>query len=157
MFHIISAIRALMILVFGLILFSVSSPVFAENSLPQPDEMGDYRSQINHLYWQVVDPDPNGLNCRMGESSIQEVWNIDSPRYPEIGTWSVVTTLQTNEVFKAELTYGGFLATFDQNFNPWIFVEEKSDGTPANCFVRANNNFVQPIAESQFKQALLSS
>jgi hypothetical protein len=152
MFKRVSLIRGLIGLVLGLILGLANSPVLAANSLPQPNDMGDYSGNLNHLYWQVVDPDPEGLNCRMGQFSIREVWSLDNSGYPEIGSWPVVTTLEKDDIFQAQRTYAGFVVTFDQNLNPWIFIKNKSDGTPANCFVRANTAFVQPIAESEFKQ-----
>jgi hypothetical protein len=134
------------ILVVGLVLTGLTAPVFAA-SLPQPDEVGDYIGNSNHVYWQVVDPDPQGLNCRMGEQSIEEIWNPDNPGFPPIGSWPAVTTLQENEVFEGKLSYGGFIFTFADNRDPWIFIKNKSDGTPANCFVRANHLFVQPVEE----------
>ena len=147
-----SRIWGLILLVLGLFLFCGQPPILAAHSLPQPDESGDFSGNLNHLYWQVVDPDPNGLNCRMGEFSIKQVWSLDNPGYPEIGSWPPVTTLQKDEIFQAQRTYAGFVVTFDENLNPWIFIKNKSDGTPANCFVRANNAYVQPIPESEFKQ-----
>lgn len=153
MLKILSQITRLILVIFGLIWFGVTSPVLAENSLPQPNSTGNYSGTSNHLYWQVVDSDPNGLNCRMGELSIQKVWSPDVAGYPQIGTWPVVTTLDKDEVFQAQQTYAGFVFTLDQNLNPWIFIRNKGDGTPANCFVRSNTAFVQPIAESEFKTA----
>jgi hypothetical protein len=66
MFKGLSLIRGLILLVLGLILFLGNTPVLAANSLPQPDESGDFSGNLNHLYWQVVDLDQEGLNCRMG-------------------------------------------------------------------------------------------
>lgn len=148
MFKKLSPIKNLILLILGLILLLGYPPVWAANSLPQPNDRGDYGGNLNHLYWRVVDPDPEGLNCRMGQFSIQEVWSLDNSGYPQIGSWPPVTTLKKGEVFQAQRTYAGFVVTFDENLNPWIFIRNKSDGTPANCFVRANSAFVQPIAES---------
>ncbi|MGC9525444.1 MAG: hypothetical protein ACP5D7_07885 [Limnospira sp.] len=136
----------ILILVVGSLFAGITAPVAAD-SLPKPNDKGDYIGNSSHAYWQVVDPDPQGLNCRMGEQSIKEIWSPDNPGFPPIGSWPVVSTLSENEVFEGQLSYGGFVFTFDQNRDPWIFIKNKSDGTPANCFVRANNLFVQPVEE----------
>ena len=140
-------LRQLLILVLGLVFLFGTTSVWAANSLPQPNEKGDYVSKSDHLYWQVVDPDPNGLNCRMGEAPIEAIWSPDNPGFPAIGSWPAVTTLKPDEVFKAQLSYSGFVATFDQELQPWIFIKKKQDGTPANCFVRANQTLIKPIEE----------
>ncbi|WRH67706.1 MAG: hypothetical protein RSE13_04975 [Planktothrix sp. GU0601_MAG3] len=104
-------------------------------------------SLSSHLYWQVIDPDPNGLNCRMGNASIEEIWNPDNPGFPTISNWPVVATFKPNEIFRAQLSYSGFVVTRDNQFLPWIFVKKKLDGTPANCFVRASSALIKPVEE----------
>lgn len=140
-------IRKLLILVLGLVFLLGTTSVWAANSLPEPNEKGDFVSKSDHLYWQVIDPDPNGLNCRMGEEPIEAIWSPDNPGFPAISTWPAVTTFKPDEIFKAQLSYSGFVATFDDQLQPWIFIKKKEDGTPANCFVRASRNLIKPIEE----------
>ncbi|MFM6188654.1 MAG: hypothetical protein ACKPFB_00685, partial [Planktothrix sp.] len=59
--------------------------------------------------------------------------------------WPAVTALKPDEVFRAQPSYGGFVITFDDQFLPWIFIKKKPDGTPANCFVRANSALIKPV------------
>ncbi|VXD23297.1 conserved exported hypothetical protein [Planktothrix serta PCC 8927] len=141
------AIYRIVILGLGLVFLLGITPVWAAKSLPEPDTQGNYISKSDHLYWQVVDSDPNGLNCRMGNASIEEIWNPDNPGFPAISSWPAVTTLKPDEVFRAQASYGGFVITFDDQFLPWIFVKKKPDGTPANCFVRANIALIKPVEE----------
>jgi hypothetical protein len=144
MFKKLRVIGLILMLIVGWVLTGLTAPVWAD-SLPKPDEMGDYVGNSKHVYWKVVDSDPQGLNCRMGEQAIERIWSPDNPGFPPIGSWPAVITLRENEVFEGQLSYGGFIFTFDDNRDPWIFIKNKSDGTPANCFVRANNLFVRPV------------
>ena len=113
--------------------------------LPQPNERGEYQ-RTSHRYWQVVDSDPNGLNCRMGTHSIQEIEDPGSKVDLNIGSWPVVGTLKQGEEFEIYLGPSGLGVLYDKQHQPWFFVE-KSQGIdgPANCFVRAHSSFVQPV------------
>ena len=113
--------------------------------LPQPNERGEYQ-RTSHRYWQVVDSDPNGLNCRMGTHSIEEIENPGSKIDLNIGSWPVVGTLKQGEEFEIYLGPSGLGVLYDKQHQPWFFVE-KSQGIdgPANCFVRAHSSFVQPV------------
>jgi hypothetical protein len=141
------AIYRIVILSLGLVFLLGITPVWAAQSLPEPNPQGNYVSISSHLYWQVVDSDPNGLNCRMGNASIEEIWNPDNPGFPNISNWPAVTTFKPDEIFRAQLSYSGFVVTRDNQFLPWIFVKQKIDGTPANCFVRANSALIKPVEE----------
>lgn len=141
------AIYRIVILSLGLVFLLGITPVWAAQSFPEPNAQGNYVSLSSHVYWQVVDPDPNGLNCRMGNASIEEIWNPDNPGFPTISNWPVVATFKPNEIFRAQLSYSGFVVTRDSQFLPWIFVKKKLDGTPANCFVRANSALIKPVEE----------
>lgn len=132
-----------------LLAFGFTPSAFATSKLPQPNQNGDYIEQTSHVDWTVVDSDSDGLNCRMGTEPIEEIWSPNYPGFPTIGDWPVVTTLQPEEVFKAEISYAGFATTLDQQFKPWIFIKNRQDGTKAKCFVRANQDFVQPVAEPE--------
>lgn len=131
-----------------LVACNFTAPASAASKLPQPNQNGDYM-QTSHIYWTVVDSDPSGLNCHMGTEPIEDIWSPNYPGFPTIGDWPVVTTLQTQEVFKAELSYAGFATTLDQQFKPWIFIQNRLDGTAANCFVRARQDLVEPVAQPE--------
>jgi hypothetical protein len=113
--------------------------------LPQPNEQGDYQ-RTSHRYWEVVDSDPNGLNCRMGKYSIEEIQNPGSKVELDIDNWPVVGSLKQGQNFEIYLGPSGLGVLYDKQHQPWFFVE-KSDapGTPSNCFVRAHSSFVKPV------------
>lgn len=112
--------------------------------LPKTNEQGDYVGKSNHLDWQVVDPDPNGLNCRMGDRAIDEVWSPAAGAL-DINSWPVKGTLKLNQQFQAGVSPGGFVITFDAQQNPWIYVESSEGEGTSDCFVRANEKFIQPV------------
>ncbi|MCB8785947.1 hypothetical protein [Planktothrix agardhii] len=141
------AIYRIVILSLGLVFLLGITPTWAAQPLPEPNAQGNYVSLSSHLYWQVVDSDPNGLNCRMGNSSIEEIWNPDNPGFPSISNWPVVATFKPDEIFRAQVSYSGFVFTRDAQFLPWIFVKKKLDGTPTNCFIRANSALIKPVEE----------
>ncbi|MEG4285264.1 hypothetical protein QUB68_19225 [Microcoleus sp. A006_D1] len=113
--------------------------------LPQPNQRGEY-SRTSHRYWEVVDSDPNGLNCRMGPHSIEEIEDPGSKVHLNIGSWPVVGTLKGGQNFEIYLGPSGLGVLYDVQHKPWFFVE-KSQGTggPSNCFVRARSSLVKPI------------
>ncbi|MGC9526603.1 MAG: hypothetical protein ACP5D7_13800 [Limnospira sp.] len=129
----------------------ISLPQPDENRpLPQPGEGGDF-SRSSHRTWEVVDPDPQGLNCRMieGIDSYDELLARDMGDQNftfDIGNWPVVGTLEQGQDFQIELGPAGFGVIYDTEERPWIYVERTDEtGAPSNCFVRANSSFVQPI------------
>ncbi|WP_254563447.1 hypothetical protein [Oscillatoria sp. HE19RPO] len=124
-------------------------PPVASSVLPQTNAQGDYTGKSNHIYWRVVDPDPNGLNCRMGDRTIEQVWTPSSGAL-NIGSWPVTGTLPPDSTFQAALSPGGFVLTFDANNQPWIFVESSNGPEQTNnCFIRANTNYIQPLTNSR--------
>ncbi|MCT7963480.1 hypothetical protein NG799_03245 [Laspinema sp. D1] len=117
----------------------------ASSIFPKNNAQGDYTGKSDHIYWQVVDPDPNGLNCRMGDRTIDQVWNPSAGAL-DIGTWSVTGTLPPDSTFQAALSPGGFVLTFDANNQPWMFVESSNGPEQtSNCFIRANSKYITPI------------
>ncbi|MCT7958627.1 hypothetical protein [Laspinema palackyanum] len=120
-------------------------PPIATSVLPQTNAQGDYTGKSNHINWRVVDPDPNGLNCRMGDQPIDQVWNPSAGAL-NIGSWPVAGTLPPDSTFKAALSPGGFVLTFDANTQPWMFVESSNGPEQtSNCFIRANSKYIEPI------------
>ncbi|MGL5059308.1 MAG: hypothetical protein ACRC62_04935 [Microcoleus sp.] len=113
--------------------------------LPQPNAQGDYQ-KTRHRYWQVVDPDPSGLNCRMGNYSIQEIQNPGSDVVLDIDNWPVVGVLKQGQKFEISLGPSGSGVLYDEQNQAWFFIEATSDpDAPSNCFVRANSKFIQPV------------
>jgi hypothetical protein len=113
--------------------------------LPQANEQGDYQ-RTSHRYWQVVDSDPNGLNCRMGQYSIQQIQDPGSKVELDIDNWPVVGALKQGQDFEIYLGPSGLGVLYDEQNQPWFFVE-KSDSPDGlnNCFVRAHSSFVKPV------------
>ncbi|WP_017662010.1 hypothetical protein [Baaleninema simplex] len=128
---------------------SIAVPVGAAE-LPQADETGNYSGRSCHQHWEVVDPDPNGLNCRRAEIGLKELYGLGLQDLPEIGNWEVIGTLSEGETFTAALFPSGFNGVYDKNSNPWLFVDrvDRAD-SPSQCLVRANANFVKPIEPAQ--------
>ena len=113
--------------------------------LPQPNERGEY-SRTSHRYWQVVDSDPNGLNCRMGAHSIEEIEDPGSKVDLNIDSWPVVGSLKPGQEFEIYLGPSGLGVLYDKQHQPWFFVEKSQGmGGPRNCFVPARSSFVKPV------------
>lgn len=113
--------------------------------LPQPNEQGDYQ-RTSHRYWEVADPDPKGLNCRMGKYSIEQIQDPGSKVELDIDNWPVVGTLKPGQDFEIYLGPSGLGVLYDKQDQPWFFVEKSEGrGAPSNCFVRANSSFVRPV------------
>lgn len=113
---------------------------------PQPDANGDYPRNSEHHIWEIVDSDPNGLNCRVPRGcSFNDIMGInqcpgfdgDFLGYPARGS------LQAGERFHSFSSNAG--AVFRDNRRlPWLFVGRNYSGGVSGCFVRANSSFVQP-------------
>jgi hypothetical protein len=120
----------------------------SQNSrLPQPNNRGDYR-RTPHRTWKVVDVDPNGLNCRMINMTYNELINPRNNIELDIVNWPIVGTLKQEQRFRINSGPAGFGVMYDTRNQPWIFVEQTLGNNAVNqCFVRANDQFVQPIAD----------
>lgn len=111
---------------------------------PKPDKNGDYPARTSHRNWIVVDPDPNGLNCRWS-SAIPTEWYSPSAKFPTtpVTSWRVVRRFKKNTAITANDTPAGFVMLPDQKKTPWLKV---SIGPKDQiCLVRANAKFVRPI------------
>lgn len=120
--------------------------------LPTPNQQGDYM-RAHHPYWMVVDPDPNGLNCRMGEYSYDEIirssYDGNSDVF-EFFNWPVVGTFSQGDRFQIHLGPAGFGRITDTRGKPWLYVTRTdANGAPSNCFVRGNTQFVIPVEPRQ--------
>lgn len=100
-----------------------------------PDRNGDYpiRRQY-HGTWKVVDPDPNGLNCR---------GNIP----PFARSRDIVTTFPTGTLINLVKRDRGVFEIGDSpRGEPWLRVRllTPEDIVPT-CWVRANRRYVMPV------------
>lgn len=118
----------------------------SQSSLPTPNKQtGDY-SRSSHQYWQVVDSDPKGLNCRMGPYTKDEIYDPGRSFKMDIFNWRVIGTLKKGQTFENELGPAGFGIMFDTRNKPWMFVDKISaKGAPKQCFVRANSQYIKPV------------
>lgn len=130
--------------------FSLSS---ARAEFPETDANGNYIGRPYHSYWQVVDPDPNGLNCRIPRGcSFDDIMGNSCPGFNgNYLDYQLRGTLQTGERFKSFPNNAA--GTFsDRRRLPWLFVGQNYDGGLSGCFVRANSSFVKSIAEPNVSQ-----
>jgi len=134
----------------SLFLTVLTSPAFAGQ--------GDYTLSKRRgdaiVYWDVIDPDPAGLNCRMprdlhgadleavmgpimsggeydgGYIRVSEWWPPVTQIKPGTRVRAAVGNLQIQEVVK------------DYRYKPWLGI--KTDR--GDCFVRAHNTLIRPSA-----------
>ncbi|NJP09803.1 MAG: hypothetical protein HC866_10205 [Leptolyngbyaceae cyanobacterium RU_5_1] len=121
---------------------------------PVQNQNGDYvgSTAIGYTRWEVVDPDPKGLNCRMAKAfQPATLDSIDTPRelYQDhqqpIASWNVVFSFSPGERLNAVIGNGRFnqIMLLDAQGKPWLGVRTwKGD-----CFVRANSRFVRPLGQ----------
>ena len=115
--------------------------------LPSPNNQGDYTGRYYNTYWEVVDPDPKGLNCRMN-SSFEEFMRIDNRTPFDVFNWSVVGVLKQGQRFESFPGNAG-VTFLDTRGLPWLFVGKNyTAGAAQGCFIRANSQFVKPIQMS---------
>ena len=114
-----------------------------EGSLPRPDSQGDYSGRLTHLVWEVVDPDPEGLNMRLSKDfppdqnlSDQGVvrWNI--------ADWPVVRRARRGMILLADNNSERLVSVQDDRGLPWLKVVTGPRSRIA--LVRANVRFVRP-------------
>ena len=104
------------------------------------DENGNYSNRSDQTRWQVVDPDPNGLNCRMG-GTLEDIHHGHyNNTFPNILDFPVVATLEPGSLFESRQNPGGFAVYGDDRGLPWVYVPN------LGCFVRANSSFIAPIS-----------
>ncbi|MCT7969736.1 hypothetical protein NG799_25825 [Laspinema sp. D1] len=112
----------------------IAQVAVAAEPYPQADENGDYyivngQGSGMPYEWEVVDPDPNGLNCRELDRSAR---NIN-----DIYNFPIRTALPTGERISSPRI------NLDDRGLPWLWVGSSATRYP--CFVRANSRFVRPI------------
>lgn len=114
--------------------------------LPTPRSNGDYPRSL-HQNWQVTPPNTQGVECRMlGNTTYEQLADPGNKQRLNIGNWPIVGRFQPGQTFDSELGPAGFGVVYDTKRQPWIYVEKTDDqGAPSQCFIRANQRFVQPI------------
>lgn len=106
-------------------------------SHPVRDNNGNYHpSDPDNSYmpweWEVVDPDPNGLNCRYyNRREGSPTGGKDIYNYP------VSYTMNQGQTFYSPTI------TYDDRGLPWLWVG--TSNTTQICYVRANSRFVRPV------------
>ncbi|AFY82162.1 hypothetical protein [Oscillatoria acuminata] len=143
-------LKRLSVVVASLVL--ISGPSLA---VPATNADGDYlfpgRRGNRQFNWQVRDPDPNGLNCRMPRQfrgiimdSLDVPETLRTNNRHEISQWSVVRRFQRGERLEAVTgNNANQIVLLDKRGKPWIPVSIEGE----NCFVRANQRFIVPIPE----------
>ncbi|MCL1467878.1 hypothetical protein [Argonema galeatum] len=114
-----------------------------EIPLPRPDRNGNY-PLVMTKEWVVVDPDPNGLNCRWSSQMPRE-WMDPGATFPtmNVSQWPVVRRFRKNTRISANLGPAGSGTFEDENGSPWLKVSIGDDDRI--CLVRANARFVRPV------------
>ena len=126
---------------------SVKEAALAQEALPKADENGDYSGKTSHKKWIVVDPDPDGVNCRWS-NEMPTSWYAPDAKLPtlNINQWPVVRRFTKNtpsQNLQANLAPAGFATLNDQSGKPWLKVSIGSNDLI--CLVRANSKYVQPV------------
>ena len=122
------------------------------NPFPKPDSKGNYNDEI-HQIWEVVDPDPAGLNGRLHPDfpeslgSVVDPWPTTTP-----DTWPVVTAVPAGTWLRALHGNRGTIVLEGSDGEPWMLVTtrvERSkprDYSPRPMFfVRSNKRYIKPI------------
>lgn len=95
-----------------------------------PDTAGNFPlRQAYQGRWRVVDPDPNGLNCRA---------SLPSPA----GDIDVVTTFIQGDILQAIPRERGVTELVSVQDQTWLRVKLDAGST---CWVRANVQFLEPF------------
>jgi hypothetical protein len=132
-------------------------------ALPTPNQQGDYtdtRRGNRQINWQVVDSDPKGLNCRLSSKYLPQNksdnvidrllevnYRVDIPK------WQVVASYRQGQRLKAETgNMAQQIIIFDSRNKPWLPImmnqpEVNQGAAPKYCLIRANRQFIRPIAE----------
>jgi hypothetical protein len=120
------------------------------SALAMDDLNGDYvpgfRGRTHYSQWQVVDSDPNGLNCRSIDPNGGPLDLDHLPRNQiDIPQWPVLKTFKPGTKLEALPRNSGDLTTQinDQRGSSWIAI--RTDNQGGSCLVRANIKFVRPL------------
>lgn len=115
----------------------ITQTAIAGEAYPQADENGDYyivngSDSYMPYEWEVVDTDPNGLNCRYANRRRKNGTNgRDIYNFPVGRTFLAGTRISSASI------------NSDDRGLPWLWIG--SSFTSEICYVRANSRFVRPI------------
>ena len=115
------------------------------------DSEGNYQngSARGWYVWQVVDSDPNGVNCRATSIFLDGSWQAISmtSRIPtDIQNFPVVQKFPKGTALVAITAPAGFSTWEDNEKKLWLRVSLPSQKSiNSMCFVRANSKFIVPI------------
>jgi hypothetical protein len=96
----------------------------SEVDVANSDPEENYWNARLHQFWRVIDPDPEGLNCR---------------RAPGVD-FSVVGKLYKNQTISPSSAYSEPIQ-IDPQRQPWMAVQVQGK----NCFIRAHSFFIEPV------------
>ena len=110
---------------------AVPTAAVASAEIPRADANGNYYYVSEARIWRVVDPDPDGLNCRSGPGTNYSVVEVKRPG---------------QNLYLASEHFGGGPPYIEKDKRglPWLKVD---GGYESYCFVRANTLFVEPTRE----------
>lgn len=111
--------------------------------LPRPNLNGDYLRN-SHKSWVVVDPDPQGVNCRWSKT-MPDNWYHPEAKLPPatFGQWETIRRFKKNAKLTAHLSPAGFVILYDTVRKPWLKVSLGANEKV--CLVRANAKFIRPL------------
>ena len=115
------------------------------------DSEGNYQNgnAKGWYVWQVVDSDPNGVNCRATSVFLDGSWQALSmtSRIPtDIQNFPVAQKFPKDTVLVANSAPAGFSTWEDNKKKLWLRVSLPSQRSiNSMCFVRANSKFIVPI------------
>lgn len=105
----------------------------------RPDAKGDFSERTLHHYFEVIDPDPKGLNARIPPGP--PIKGCDPLPNEEVSTWPVSTQLK-----KGTILFGvsdAWVGRVQDREKRWWMHFRTLGGQ--ECWVRANSRFIRPI------------
>jgi len=106
----------------------------------RPDANGDFSERTLHHYFEVIDPDPNGLNARFPPGPPRKDC-CDALPNEEVGTWPVVAQLKKGTVLCGISNV--WVGHAQDKQKRWWMNFRTPDGQ--EVWVRANSKFIRPI------------
>lgn len=114
----------------------------ADSEPAKPDAKGSFR-RTTHTFWQVVDPDPNGLNVRL-HPRFPARFDDERDPWPEspVRSWPVIGTVPHGEIVQAMRGNVGVVHVTDPDGARWLMIRY-GQGVG---FIRWSVSFVRPVA-----------
>lgn len=142
-------------IILGLVVNLQSTIVFSQEiTIPQPDPRGNYTAaqSMNWETWQVIDPDPSGLNCRVSQD-FDRMWRKHLlyegiPSDMNISRWQVKRVFSPGTILFADLAPAGNSILTDHYGKPWMKIRIDSEDESSICIIRAHQNYIKPVNTS---------